>query len=125
VPKTILTPSQSAENAAKLAGVRDRRYVLRFPFISQAALVDLDLGTRAEGKTSDLSLGGCFVCTARPLALKARARMTLTHEGESLEALVVVRIVKPRIGMGIEFIDLADQNNAVLSKWIDKLRNKR
>lgn len=123
--KAIIAPRASVQNSPKLAGVRDRRYVLRFPFVSQAELVDLDLGTRAEGKTSDLSLGGCFVCTTRPLVLKARARMTLTHQGESLEALVVVRIVKARVGMGLEFIDVADKHSAVLTRWIEQLRNKR
>lgn len=125
VSKITTTSNSSAEGPAKFSGIRDRRYVLRFPFVAQASFVDLDAGTRAEGKTSDLSLGGCFVCTTRPLKLKARARMTLTNGGESLEALVVVRIVKPGVGMGIEFIDLVDQHSAVLSKWIEKLRNKR
>jgi hypothetical protein len=106
-------------------GIRDRRYVLRYPFIANAELVDLDLGTKAEGKTSDISLGGCFICTAKPLTLKARARVILTHKAEQLEALVVVRIVKPRIGMGIEFIDLEDPFAAILSAWIEKLRSKR
>ncbi|GAC1620726.1 MAG: hypothetical protein NVS9B13_11310 [Candidatus Acidiferrum sp.] len=115
----------SADGPAKPSGIRDRRYALRFPFTAEAELVDLDSGARAEGTTSDLSLGGCFVCSTRPLPLKARARMTLTNQGQKLEALVVVRIVKPRIGMGIEFIDLAEQHSAILSKWIEQVRRKR
>jgi hypothetical protein len=118
-------PNSTAGDSSKLSGIRDRRYALRFPFSADAELVDLDSGARAEGTTSDLSLGGCFVCSARPLAVKARARMTLTHQGETLQALVVVRIVKPRIGMGIEFIDLAQQYSTVLSKWIERSRRKR
>jgi hypothetical protein len=125
VSKVISMPHSTAGASAKLSGIRDRRYALRFPFSAKAELVDLDSGARAEGTTSDLSLGGCFVCSARPLPLKARARMTLTSQGETLEALVVVRIVKPRIGMGIEFIDLAEQHSAVLSKWIERIRRKR
>ena len=117
--------NSSDQGSVKLPGIRDRRYVLRYPFVAQAELVDLDAGTRAEGTTSDISLGGCFVCTGRPLPLKARARVILTNQGETLEALVVVRIVKPRIGMGIEFIDLDEQHTAILSKWIEKLRGKR
>jgi c-di-GMP-binding flagellar brake protein YcgR len=117
--------NSSEEGAVKLPGVRDRRYVLRYPFVAQAELVDLDAGARAEGTTSDISLGGCFVCSGKPLPLKARARMILTHQGETLEALIAVRIVKPRIGMGVEFIDLAEQHTATLSKWIERLRSKR
>lgn len=125
VSKIISSSNSSVQGSAQLSGIRDRRYVLRYPFVAQAELVDLDAGARAEGTTSDISLGGCFVCTGRPLPLKARARVILTNQGETLEALVVVRIVKQRIGMGIEFIDLDEQHTAVLSKWIEKLRSKR
>jgi hypothetical protein len=34
--------------------------------------------------------------------------------------LAVVRIVKPRIGMGIEFIDV--ETSDILARWIDQLR---
>jgi hypothetical protein len=125
VSKVISMANSSDQGSGKLPGIRDRRYVLRYPFVAQAELVDLDAGTRAEGSTSDISLGGCFVCTGRPLSLKARARMILTNQGETLEALVAVRIVKPRIGMGIEFIDLDERHIAILSKWIEKLSGKR
>jgi hypothetical protein len=48
-------------------------------------------------------MGGCFVCTSKPLTLNSRARLTLTRKDETLQALIVVRVVKPRIGMGVEF----------------------
>jgi hypothetical protein len=105
--------------------VRDRRYAIRFPFAADAELIDLESGKRADGVTSDLSLGGCFVCTSKPLPLNARARMKLTRKGQVLEALVVVRIVKPRIGMGIEFFDVEPPNNEILAEWIDSLRRSR
>jgi hypothetical protein len=125
VSKAISASKINESVSTRLSGIRDRRYVLRYPFVANAELVDLDLGTKAEGKTSDISLGGCFICTAKPLTLKSRARVVLTHKAEQLEALVVVRIVKPRVGMGIEFIDLEDRFAAVLSAWIEKLRSKR
>ncbi|SRR5208283_4170075 len=110
---------------ASVSGVRDRRYAIRFPFAADAELIDLESGKRADGVTSDLSLGGCFVCTSKPLPLNARARMKLTRKGQVLEALVVVRIVKPRIGMGIEFFDVEPPNNEILAEWIDSLRRSR
>jgi len=42
-----------------------------------------------------------------------------------VEALGVVRIVKPRIGMGIEFMDLEAPYVAILSRWIEQLRKSR
>ena len=108
-----------------ITGVRDRRYAIRFPFAADVELIDLEAGRQANGVTSDISLGGCFVCTSKPLALNARARMKLTRKGQVLEALVVVRIVKPRIGMGIEFFDLEPPYNDMLIAWIDALRQSR
>lgn len=108
-----------------LSGVRDRRYAIRYPFAADAELIDLESGAHAEGVTSDISLGGCFICTSKPLSLNARARMKLHRKGQTLEALVVVRIVKPRIGMGIEFFDLEAPNNDLLASWIESLRRAR
>lgn len=108
-----------------VTGVRDRRYAIRFPFAADAELIDLESGKQVTGVTSDLSLGGCFVCTGKPLPIGARARMKLNRRGQVLEALVTIRIVKPRIGMGIEFFDLEPPNNEILAVWIDALRRAR
>ena len=107
------------------SGVRDRRYAIRYPFAADAELIDLESGAHAEGVTSDISLGGCFICTSKPLSLDARARMKLHRKGQTLEALVIVRIVKPRVGMGIEFFDLEPPNNELLGAWIESLRRTR
>src|ERR1700692_4961159 len=108
-----------------VTGVRDRRYAIRFPFAADVELIDLESGKQVDGVTSDISLGGCFVSTGKPLPMKARARMRLIRKGQVLEALVVVRIVKPRIGMGIEFFDLEPPFNVMLIAWIDALRQAR
>jgi hypothetical protein len=42
-----------------------------------------------------------------------------------LEGLVVVRIVKPRVGMGMEFFDLEPSNSERLVAWMDALRHSR
>jgi hypothetical protein len=106
-------------------GVRDRRYAIRFPFAADVELIDLETGKQVDGVTSDISLGGCFVCASKPLPMNARARMKLVRKGQVLEALVSVRIVKPRIGMGIEFFDLESPYNETLIAWIDALRQAR
>lgn len=114
-----------SDSTSRKASVRDRRYAIRYPFAADAEILDLESGARSEGVTSDLSLGGCFVCTSKPLAVKSRTRVTLTRKNESVEALAMVRIVKPRIGMGLEFIDLEPNFVAILRRWLDLLRRDR
>ncbi len=112
-------------NSSGVPGVRDRRYAIRFPFAADVELIDLENGKQVEGVTSDISLGGCFVCSSKTLGVNSRARMKIIRKGQVLEGLVVVRIVKPRVGMGIEFFDLEPPNNEMLAGWIDALRRAR
>lgn len=118
-------PERKGSPAPRLTGVRDRRYTLRYPFAADAEIFDLESGKVADGVTSDISMGGCFICTSKPLPVGTRGRLTLTRKGQSLEALVVVRIVKPRIGMGIEFFDVEAPHNDTLAVWLEALRRSR
>ena len=120
----IVMDNRSTKGPSPKAGVRDRRYAIRYPFAADVELIDLETGAQATGVTSDISLGGCFICTSKPLALKSRTRVTLSRKGQVVKGLAVVRIVKPRIGMGIEFIDIESSGHDVLSKWIEQLRER-
>jgi hypothetical protein len=116
---------RSSDGVSHKVSLRDRRYAIRFPFAADAEVLDLESGSRSDGVTSDISLGGCFICTSKLLAVKSRARVTLTRKGESVQALAMVRIVKPRIGMGLEFLDIESSSNSILNRWLDQLRRER
>lgn len=116
---------RTSDGVSHKVSLRDRRYAIRFPFAADAEVLDLESGSRSDGVTSDISLGGCFICTSKPLAVKSRARVTLTRKGESVQALAMVRIVKPRIGMGLEFLDIESSSNSILNRWLDQLRRER
>jgi len=80
---------------------------------------------RVSGVTSDISLGGCFVCARRTLDVSARVRVTLTHQGQKVKMLTVVRVVRAQVGMGLEFLDIDPESNATLLAWIENLRKSR
>jgi hypothetical protein len=124
VSNVIVMENRTTKGPSPKAGVRDRRYAIRYPFAADVELIDLETGAQATGVTSDISLGGCFICTSKPLPLKSRARVTLSRKGHTVKGLAVVRIVKSRIGMGIEFIDVESSGHDVLSKWIEQLRER-
>jgi len=121
----IVMNDQKAGGASHKVSLRDRRYAIRYPFAADAEVLDLESGVRSEGVTSDLSLGGCFICTSKPIAVKSRARVTLTRKNETVQALAMVRIVKPRIGMGLEFLDIESASNVTLNRWLEQLRRGR
>ena len=101
------------------------RYTMRYPFAADAEMLELQSGTRLSGVTSDLCAGGCFVCVGHPLEVGARLRGTLTHNGQKVEMLAVVRVVKERLGMGLEFLDLDPDSHATLLAWIRGLNKSR
>ena len=102
--------------------VRDRRYAIRHPFAADAEFIDLGSGSAGSGVTSDLSMGGCFVCTSKPLEMSGRLKLKLTRKDQTVEALAVVRIVKPRVGMGIEFLDVEEKYHRTLDRWLVELK---
>ena len=113
------------KSAAGSLTVRDRRYAIRHPFAADVECLDLESGTAVSGVTSDLSMGGCFVCTSKPLMLGCRIRLILKRKEQVVEALSVVRIVKPRIGMGIEFLDIESKFQSTFERWLEQLRRDR
>jgi hypothetical protein len=121
----IFMDERISKNQPSRTGVCDRRYAIRFPFAADVEIIDMESGSRAVGVTSDISLGGCFVCTSKPLPVATRVRITLTRKGQRIEALAVVRILKPRIGMGIEFIDVEGAYHDLLCRWIEQIRQNR
>jgi hypothetical protein len=116
---------RKSKGDARGMSLRDRRYCIRYPFAADVELLDMESGTKAEGVTSDISLGGAFVCTSRPFPSNARIRITLMRKDQRVEALGVVRIVKPRIGLGIEFIDVESPYLEVLRRWVEQLGKTR
>jgi hypothetical protein len=125
VGNLIFMNDRTVDGVSHKPSLRDRRYAIRFPFAADAEVLDLESGARSDGTTSDISLGGVFVCTSKPLAVKSRVRVTLKRKGGSVEALAVVRIVKPRIGMGLEFLDIESASNPTLTRWLEQLRRER
>jgi hypothetical protein len=124
VSNVIFMDERTSVSPWRSAKVRDRRYSIRYPFAADAELLDLQTGVTTSGVTSDISLGGLFMCASNPFKLGARARLTLTRKDQVVQALAVVRIVKPRIGMGIEFLDVEAPYDQVLFRWIEQLRRK-
>ena len=121
----ISMDDRTIRNQPNKVGVRDRRYAIRFPFAADVELIEMESGAQVDGVTSDISLGGCFVCASKPLPIRARIRIKLSRKGQHVEALAIIRILKPRIGMGVEFIDIESPSHEILKRWIEQVRQSR
>jgi len=116
---------RTSNSDSQTLAVRERRFCIRYPFAADVVVLDLETGSRTEGVTSDISIGGAFICTSKPLPSNSRIRITLSRKDQKVEALAVVRIVKPRVGMGVEFIDVDSPYVGMLRRWVEQLSKAR
>lgn len=76
--------------------------------------------------TRDLSAGGCFIKTASPLPRGARIQVRIKHRGAEFTAAARVTDNISKEGMGIEFLEVAPKDKAILEKWLaEKSHPKR
>jgi len=123
--KNVISMDDHLSKEERSLLVRDRRYAIRHPFAADAICLDLESGVTSEGVTSDLSMGGCFVCTSKPFPVRCRVKLTLRHKDQAVEALAAVRVVKPKVGMGLEFLDVEPKHQPTLERWLEQLRRDR
>jgi hypothetical protein len=76
----------------------ERRRHARHPFTATVEAVELKSQTRIQGRTSDLSRGGCYVDTISSFPAGSIVKMRLTKEMRSFEARA--EVVYSSVGMG-------------------------
>jgi DNA-binding response OmpR family regulator len=101
---------------------RDRAYTPRYSFAADAEIVALKSGARLSGMTSDVSLDGCFVCTRESLEIGTRVRLTLKHKNQDVTMLAIVRVLKPKLGMGLQVLEIDSNSNETFVQWLESLR---
>jgi hypothetical protein len=118
---TLETPKKPAARVAGCPAGRDRRLCPRYPFTATAETLDAHSRSRISARTSDISIGGCYVDTFCPLPRKTDVKLRISREGESLDAQAVVVYSKIGMGMGLCFTSLEPDQRAMLHRWIAEL----
>jgi len=99
----------------------ERRAHPRFPFTASVEVIEPHTKTRIEGRTSDLSCGGCYVDTMVSLPVDTAVEMCLTKENRSFKARAKVAYSVDGMGMGIKFIPAAPGQAQTLETWVGQL----
>lgn len=96
----------------------------RFPFAANIELTDVRSERVVAGRTSDLSVFGCYVRTTTPFPQGTKVTLRIAHEGGNFTAFGKVVYVKPNAGMGITFSNIEPAHQTILEKWIANIRAK-
>jgi hypothetical protein len=99
----------------------ERRRAPRYQFVAHAEVFESGSGMRAKVKTGDLSIGGCFIDTLNPSLEGAEIQVTIYRATRRFTAWGRVVFVFPRLGMGVAFTRVEDDQLPILEEWLAEL----
>jgi|SRR6266446_228548 hypothetical protein len=99
----------------------ERRRAPRYPIIAEAEVTEIASETKLSARTSDLSLGGCFLDMLNPSPEGTEIAVRISYADSTFTARGKVVFVFPNMGMGVMFTSVPASQQAVLEKWLAKL----
>jgi hypothetical protein len=103
----------------------ERRRSPRYQFVADTEIIEIASNTRLGGRSSDLSMGGCFLDMLNPSPEGTEIRVTVHHASASFTALGRVVFVFPNVGMGVVFTNVEENQLAILRKWFADLSGSK
>ncbi len=103
----------------------ERRRNARYPFTASIEAIETKSGTRLNGRTSDLGLGGCYVDTLSPFPVGNVLSVKISKDNESFQAKAKVTYSLVGMGMGLAFIAADPEQVKVFQRWIRELSGEK
>ena len=99
----------------------ERRSVRRYPFAAEVEITDLGSGDRRSARTSDLSLGGCYIDTLHPFSRGTLVNLRIFCPKGVFETRG--RVVSSHAGfwMGIGFSEMTPDRRSMLEGLLAEL----
>jgi len=102
------------DSAETSAGLPNRRRFPRHRLSIGLELSDPVSGQRLRARSTDVSVGGCYIETILPLAVGTRLEIEMWIDPSKVSAMAIVRTCDPGVGMGIEFIGVSQEKERQL-----------
>ena len=103
----------------------ERRRSPRYRFVADTKITKIASNTRLGARSTDLSMGGCFLDMVNPSPEGTEIRVTVHQASASFTALGRVVFVFPNVGMGVVFTNVEEDQLAVLRKWLSELSGSK
>lgn len=99
----------------------ERRRAPCYPIIADAEVTEIASETKLSARTSDLSLGGCFLDMLNPSPEGTEIAVRISHADTTFTARGRVVFLFPNMGMGVMFTSVPASQQALLEKWLEEL----
>ena len=94
----------------------------RDPRVSLSSDVECEVDTRrVRWRFADISAGGMFIDVYDPLPAGTLFRLRFQLDPPPIAARAQVHYVQPRIGMGVKFVELADDDRNRIREIVDRM----
>jgi hypothetical protein len=111
-----IKPAELEQTA--LENSAERRRNLRFAFTATLEAIENKTGTKVVGRTSDLSLGGCYVDTLSPFPMGTEAIVRIQKGNVTFEAQAKVIFSANGMGMGLAFVSAQPKQVRIFQRWL-------
>ena len=115
----IHNPSSTSELLSFLEYRNDRRLSKRISVKAGAKVAAPGVENYGWGICSDVSCTGCYVETHKPLPTATKLEIILRLRDREMRAQGQVRRVRTGFGMGIEFLEMSDEDIAFLAQIVE------
>ena len=98
----------------------DRRHAARVALIRDIEYAGE--GSRTRRRLTDLGPNGVYIDTTGPLPMGSELDLKFTLPDDSIvTARGVVRYHQPGVGMGIEFVEISEEDRDRVKRWVERL----
>jgi hypothetical protein len=101
----------------------ERRRAPRYRLAAAVDVVDPLSQAHINGRTSDVSLLGCFINSTYSLPQGTKIQLQLTYEGTTFSALGSVARSEPSMGFGVSFVNLKVAQQELLRGWLTQTKD--
>lgn len=98
-----------------------RRSVRRCPLVASAEVTELGAGTKLSVRTSELSLGGCYIDTLNPFPEGTLIQLRILRDNGVFETKAKVVYSDRGFGMGLAFTEMGPNQRSILEGWLAEL----
>jgi PilZ domain len=110
-----------ATNRKTTKGYEKRRAAKRCAMVASAEVIDLDTATRLSARTSELSIGGCYIDVLSPFPVGTVIQLQILRDQGTFEATGKVVYCDSTMGMGVAFTEITPEHRSLLEDWLAEI----
>jgi len=118
-------PEPGTDDTVRARAVNERRQNPRRRCSLSVELHPATQESRIWGRVADISMGGCFVEMSSPLKEGTNLRLALWIQEKKIWVLGKVAGVRLGSGVGVEFLEIKDEDREQLQRYLDTLAGTR